>query len=231
METKYKRGLDHTYLILELPNLYEEDYQMKIMQANKIEGLLPAAGQGIDGKSQYFYEISGKVSMRSLYEKAEITEAELKELLLQLLNTVNTIRKYMLDAGRILLEPEYIFYEDETYYFCYLPVKEKDLCKEFHNLTEYFVSRINHKEKEGIELAYELHKATMEENYNLEKILGKVKKKEEKKVSYEIPEMIITDIDYEREDYDSVQNSVFRETSFHWKKRKRGKWGDWAEKL
>ena len=75
METKYKRGLDHTYLILELPILYEEDYQMKMMQANQIEGLLPAAGQGMDGKSQYFYEISGKVSLRSMYEKAEITEA------------------------------------------------------------------------------------------------------------------------------------------------------------
>ena len=54
METKYKRGLDHTYLILELPILYEEDYQMKMMQTNRIEGLLSTAGQGIDGKSQYF---------------------------------------------------------------------------------------------------------------------------------------------------------------------------------
>lgn len=231
METKYKRGLDHTYLILELPILYEEDYQMKMMQANQIEGLLPAAGQGMDGKSQYFYEVSGKVSLRSMYEKAEITEAELRDLLLQFWKTVNAIRKYMLDAGKLLLDPEYIFYEEESYYFCYLPMKEADLCKEFHKLTEYFVSRIDHKEQEGIHLAYELHKATMEENYNLEKILEKVEKKEEKKTTYEIPETIITDMDYEQEEYDSVQNSVFRETPFHWKKRKGGKWGDWTEKL
>lgn len=231
METKYKRGLDHTYMILEFPVLYEEDYQIKMMQANRIEGLLPVAGQGVDGKSQYFYEISGKVSLRALYEKVEMTEKELRELLLQILKTVRTIRKFMLDAGRLLFDPEYIFYEDENYYFCYLPAKDTDLCKEFHKLTEYFVSRIDHREMEGIQIAYELHKATMEENYNLEKILEKMKKKEEKKVSYEMPEIIITDVDYEAEEFDNTQNPVLKEKSFLWKKRKKGKWGDWTEKL
>ena len=77
--------------------------------------------------------------------------------------------------------PEYIFYEDGKYEFCYLPAKETELCKEFHKLTEYFVSRIDHREQKGIRIAYELHKATMEENYNLEKMLGKIKRKEEKK--------------------------------------------------
>ncbi len=171
METKYKRGLDHTYLILELPLLYEEDYQMKMMQANRIEGLLAAAGQGVDGKSQYFYEISGKTSLRSLYEKLEISGDELETLLSQILRTVHNVRKYLLDAGKILLDPEYIFFEDGKYEFCYLPVKETDLCKEFHKLTEYFVSRVSHRDKKGIRIAYQLHKATMEENYNLEKML------------------------------------------------------------
>lgn len=232
METKYRRGLDHTYLILELPVLYEEDYQMKMMRMNRIEGLLMTEGQGVDGKSQYFYEIGGKASLQSLYRKKEISAEELQELLTQILKVVNTVQKYMMDAGKILFEPEYIFCEEGKYEFCYLPVKEADLCKEFHKLTEYFVSRINHEEQEGMQLAYELHKATMEENYNLEKTLEKIEvKKEKKEQSYEIPEMIITDMDYQREDYDSVQNSVFRETSFGWKKRKKGKWGDWEEKL
>lgn len=231
METKYKRGLDHTYLILELPILYEEDYQMKMMQTNRIEGLLSTAGQGIDGKSQYFYEISGKTSLRSLYEKSEMSGEELGNLLSQLLKVINTVRKFMLDAGKILFDPEYIFCEDGKYEFCYLPAKETELCKEFHKLTEYFVSRIDHREQKGIRIAYELHKATMEENYNLEKMLGKIKRKEEKKKSYEIPEVIITDMDYEKEEEGNPKKSIFRENSVKWKRRKGGKWGDWAEKL
>lgn len=235
METKYRRGLDHTYLILELPILYEEDYQMKMMRLNRIEGLLMAEGQGVDEKSQYFYEISGKVSLRSLYGKTEISGEELQDLLIQILKVVNTVQKYMMDAGKLLFEPEYIFYEEGKYEFCYLPVKEADLCREFHKLTEYFVSRINHEDQDGMKLAYELHKVTMEENYNLEKTLEKIKTKKEKRKkkekSYEIPEMIITDMDYQREDYNSVENSVFRESSFGWGKRKKGKWGDWEEKL
>lgn len=231
METKYKRGLDHTYLILELPLLYEEDYQMKMMQANRIDGLLAAAGQGVDGKSQYFYEISGKTSLRSLYEKLEISGDELENLLSQILKTVHTVRKYLLDAGKILLDPEYIFFEDGKYEFCYLPVKETDLCKEFHKLTEYFVSRVSHRDKKGIRIAYHLHKATMEENYNLEKMLEKIKRKKEKRESYEIPEVIITDIDYEKETYENEKPIVMREHSLLGKRRREGKWGDWAEKL
>ena len=109
METKYRRGLDHTYLILELPVLYEEDYQMKMMRMNRIEGLLMIEGQGVDGKSQYFYEIGGKASLQSLYRKKEISAGELQELLTQILKVVNTVQKYMMDAGKILFEPEYIF--------------------------------------------------------------------------------------------------------------------------
>ena len=57
------------------------------------------------------------------------------------------------------------------------------------------------------------------------------KRKEEKKKSYEIPEVIITDMDYEKEEEGNPKKSIFRENSVKWKRRKGGKWGDWAEKL
>ena len=93
------------------------------------------------------------------------------------------------------------------------------------------MSRVSHRDKKGIRIAYQLHKATMEENYNLEKMLEKIKRKKEKKKSYEIPEVIITDIDYEKEESEKEKQIVLREHSFLGKKRREGKWGDWAEKL
>lgn len=234
METRYKRDLNHTYLILELPVLYEEDYQMKMLQANAIEGFLPVSGQGMEGKSQYFYEISEKTSLKSIYEKAEIGKEELERFLTQFLQVLNQAQRYLLDINRILLEPEYIFYENETYYFCYLPVQEAELCKEFHRLTEYFVSKISHREQEGILLAYGIHKETMEENYNLEKIVERLRQEEKKEFTYTQPECVAEEYEDDWIDYQEMSGEIVRETPVKWKKIKsrwkkktEEKWGEW----
>lgn len=234
MERKYKRELNHTYLILELPVIYEEDYQMKMMQANKIEGLLSIAGQGVDGKSQYFYEISGKISMRALYEKAEIQREELESFLMQFRRIANEVQRYLLDVNRILLDPEYIFCEGGQYFFCYLPTNEEDMCLSFHSLTEYFVSRASHKDQDGFLLACELHKATMEENYSLEKIIENLRTAKKKPIVYVKEETVQAPFEDDWIDYEETGGQVFKESSEKWrkirKKRKQkrdDKWGLW----
>lgn len=223
METRYKRDFNHTYLILELPVLYEEDYQIKMIQANQIEGLLPISGQGVDGRSQYFYEISEKTSLRSVYDKTELEKAELERFLTQFAAVLNQVQRYLLDMNRILLEPEYIFVEKEKYYFCYLPAQEAELCQEFHHLTEYFVSKISHKDSKGILLAYELHKKTMEENYNLEKIIERLNQPETLNV-YEMEENIEEPYENDWIDYQEEAVHVLRENTMKWGRKK---WGEW----
>ena len=78
---------------------------MKMMKENRIEGLLQVTGQGINGKSQYNYEISGKVSVKSIYEKMVIEKEELENFLRQFLNLLSQIENYLLNVNCILLEP------------------------------------------------------------------------------------------------------------------------------
>ena len=42
--------------------LYKEDYQMKMLKANSLEGFLKVAGRGMNGSSYYDYDVSGKIS-------------------------------------------------------------------------------------------------------------------------------------------------------------------------
>ena len=48
---------------------YTEDYQNKMLEENQVEGLLEMHGRGMDDKSCYDYDVSGKVSMKAIYEK------------------------------------------------------------------------------------------------------------------------------------------------------------------
>ena len=228
METQYKRNLNHTYLTLEVDEVYDEDYQMRMLKANKIEGLLLVAGHGVDGISKYAYDISGKSSLKAIYEKSDISKEELEVFLRSLLGLVKVIQSYMLDANKIILDPEYIFYEKEKYYFCYLPRKEEQLENSFHKLTEYFVSKIDHKDQKGIQMAYILHKATMEENYNLEAVIEQIRQEEH--IEGQKKEKEKTEMQYLKEEKNPEyikEESIAWPVAKQWKNKKKDKWGVW----
>ena len=211
--------------------LYKEDYQMKMLKANSPEGFLHVGGRGVNGSSYYDYDVSGKVSMQAMYARAKLKA----------------------DIHCILMDPEYIFYEEGRYYFCYYPLAKQDIWEKFHILTEYMVKVADYQEEECVRLAFLLHKETMEDNYSLEKLIAacEEKKKEETKIPdiRDIrKETMIDELLEERREktsyYDTREHdwiseqemgsSIMRETDNLWmpvkrflNKHKKSKWGDW----
>ena len=50
----------------------------------------------------------------------------------QLGNVLKEAERYLLDIHCILMDPEYIFYEEGRYYFCYYPLAKQDIWEKFH---------------------------------------------------------------------------------------------------
>lgn len=165
---------------------YTEDYQNKMLEENQVEGLLEMNGRGMDDKSCYDYDVSGKVSMKALYEKHTMSGEEIKILLKSILRVVKEVERHLLDVNCILMDPEYIFYMEEKYYFCYYPPGGKSLWEGFHHLSEYLVKCADYQDKECVQIVFLLHKETMKENYSLEQIIGEcVKEEEETEMAWE----------------------------------------------
>lgn len=230
MKVHYKNNLKQAFLIIEGEDNIEEDFQVFMLQGNEIPGLLKTSIKYIDNRSHYHYDISGKVSLQAIHEKRKLSGEDIKRLIYALLQTMKEIQKYMLDGTGILLEPEYIYCEGETYFFCYYPPGNRELREEFHKLTEFFVREVDYKDKEGVHLAYTLHKATMEENYSIEKIMDKAVNEEPiQEIRYEerMEESIKEDMEQEgliaekQEFWEPVKNLLDR--------KKREKWGCWDE--
>ena len=171
MKTYYKNDLNRAYMILEGGENDKEDYQIVMLKENEIPGILNMDMRYIDNQCQYYYDISGKISLRTCHEKVCLTAEDMKHLVNNLLQTIQVLKKYMLDGTCILLDPEYIFCEKNRYSFCYYPFCKQDIRAEFHRLTEFFVREVNYKDEEGVHFAYTLHKATMEENYSIEDVM------------------------------------------------------------
>ena len=87
--------------------LYKEDYQMKMLKANSLEGFLKVAGRGMNGSSYYDYDVSGKISMQAMYTRAKLKAED--------------IRQFMYQFGNVLKETicwiSTVFYWNRNIYF------------------------------------------------------------------------------------------------------------------
>ena len=222
-------------MILEADAEETEDYRIIMLKENDIPGVLKTDVRYVDNKSQYYYDISSKTSFKMLHEKIQLTLEDMKGLVRDLLEVIHTLKKYMLDEKSILLEPEYIFCENGKYYFCYYPPCERNIEKEFHRLTEFFVREVNYKDEEGVRFAYTLHKATMEDNYSIEEIMSRLIPAEEEEETPCEPEFV----DYtQRMEHLAQEESIVEERDSMWEsvrkfleRSKKRKWGYGSEDL
>lgn len=178
IQAEYETKWNCVYLHFMIDREYEEDYQMPMLRQNDIAGVLRADGCAVEGKSRYTFEVGGLVSMKKMHEKAAMTKQTILDVVSGLLRTIESLQEYLLNPDCLLLEPEYVFYHEGQWKFCYLPGTEGNLGKSFHQLTEYFVKTLDYEDVDGIFLAYELHKATLQEHYDLRQIMEKYRQHE-----------------------------------------------------
>lgn len=230
MKTYYKNNLKQAFLIIEGEDSLEQDFQAFMLQGNEIPGLLKTTITYVDQMTNYHYDVSGMTSLQAMHEKTKLSSENIKRLIQSLLHTVKEVQKYMLDGTGILLEPEYIYCQGESYFFCYYPPGKEEPQAAFHKLTEFFVREVDYKDKEGVHLAYTLHKATMEEHYSIEKIMDEA-----------LNEGPVTLVRYEERMEDDIQEEttpqdMIAEKKSFWEQmkgfidqRRQEKWGGWSE--
>lgn len=179
-QTEYETNLNRASLHI-YTEQQEEDYQTPMLRKNRIEGLLSIERCEMEGKCRYTYDIRGQTAMKTMYEKEPLRKEAVLQVVTELLTLTERLQKYMLEPDCLLLEPEYIFYKEGKWYFCYLPGNQKDMNQSFHELTEYFVKLLDYSDTEGIFLTYELHKATLHEHYDLTQIMQEYAEHEEER--------------------------------------------------
>ena len=138
-------------ITIEEEAVYKEDYQMRMLKVNHLEGILKMGGRGVNNSSFYDYDVSGKMSMKAMFERSKIGAEDIKIFLRDFKTAVKEVETFLLNIHCILLKPEYIFYEEGKYCFCYYPPAKQDIWAEFHVLTEYFVKQADYQPVNGVE--------------------------------------------------------------------------------
>ena len=184
MKVTYENNWDHTEIHIDLPVPYEENYQIHMLNHNRIPCLCQVKGSGRDGYSRYTFHVRNCVSMEKKYEKTDMKKEEIEDFIRSFTETVRTWREYMLNPDCLLLTPELVFLSERGYRFCYLPAVsrewKKPVSRSFHEMTEYFVKKLDYQDTDGVFLVYKIHRETMKDSYDLRKIMEEWKEERKK---------------------------------------------------
>ena len=173
MQISYKRDLNYNHLVLEDADRIDmESYDVRLLMGNHVLGLLQCIAQTIDGKEFLHYEITGKQSLASVYEHQKMKREDLQLLFDSLVKIIEEMQDFLLDASGLLLEPEYIYLDEECQdmFFCYFPVKQKEITTSLRELAEYLLPKIDHTDQSAVILGYNIYRLIMEEGMCLEQI-------------------------------------------------------------
>ena len=124
MKATYYKDTMHSYMIIPCPPEAETTgYQYRMLEMNRIDGILQCGLRHIDGTGLLYYDTTGKQSLSGLYEGRKIPGAELFKLLEMMDRVSGSLSKYLLDEQHLVLTGEQIFYDFSSgkYYFTYYP--------------------------------------------------------------------------------------------------------------
>ncbi|MBQ6368615.1 MAG: FHA domain-containing protein [Parasporobacterium sp.] len=170
MNAEYRRDPDGHYLVLgDFEHTKENTYSLNMILKNRVAGLLPVKREVLNGKIRLVYDISSEISFSDLTEKALLTEDLLRCLITDLTVCTYGFREYLLEIGKLMLHPEYIFLEQSTgrFRFCFNPYYTGNYQNDIRSLFDRILEKIDYEDPVFVKMVYEMHIAVQKDNFRI----------------------------------------------------------------
>lgn len=183
LEAKFFRDYKHSYMILPCKSRQpEKSYQCRQLTSNKIEELLRCSMRHVNGMTYFYYDISSRTTMESLYRDRQMSFHQVRELLEQLYGMYCRVGDYFMDETRLVFLPEYIFYDlsRKKYIGLYYPDYEED--RPYEVLMDYLLEHIDSEDERLADCVYQIYERAEDSGFSLWdalQILGESKERDE----------------------------------------------------
>lgn len=174
MQAEYKMETERNYMILEAEQT-EQFFSTQMLFENKIPGLIIFESRCFNGENKYFYDITGRHSLKEYVKREQLREREIRKLLQCLYRVVIEMRSYFLNAGGLLMDPEYIFRDEKEFCFCFYPPQENVSTEaSLKILAEQLLELSDDEDDDTLELIYSFYKIVTESEKGIVCILEEV---------------------------------------------------------
>ena len=168
LEAKYFRDYKHSYMILPCKSRQpEKSYQCRQLASNKIEELLRCSMRHVNGMTYFYYDISSRTTMESLYRDRQMCRRQIRELFEQLYGMYCRVGDYFMDETKLVFLPEYIFYDlsRQKYVGLYYPDYEED--RPYETLMDYLLEHMDSQDERLADCVYQIYERAEDSGFSL----------------------------------------------------------------
>lgn len=157
-----KNELNKMLLSVPADTVNYDDYRYKMINDNKIEGILPLEMRNINGESRLYYDISGRENFVRYVSVRNLTVDELLKLTGCMMRASEKMREYLLEESHLVFEPDLIFRNSKTgdYEFICIPGHirdEAEIREDMLSLLQLIISHIDPENTDVVEIAYAIY--------------------------------------------------------------------------
>lgn len=174
VEARYFRDYRHSYMILQCRQEdVDRSYQYKILTSDKIKDILKCSLRYVNGRTYFYYDISSRTTLESMYRGRKMSFEQVKDLLGQLYGIYSRLGTYFMEESRLVLLPEYIYYDlsDGKYIGLYYPDYESELANPYEPLMDYLLEHMDVKDERLADCMYRIYEMSEEAYFSLEDAL------------------------------------------------------------
>ena len=166
-EVIYERNLTGSYM--KIPASHDAAFDEKMMLRKKLPGLLPVEKCYVDGGGQYWYNISGRQSLDTYCHVKALGIDFIEKIIVSICSEIEILEWNLLNADRLLLDPEFIFItnSNQEIIFTVYPGAKESISKEFQQLMEFLLTKIDHKDAMAVQTAYAIYEKTLDDGYSI----------------------------------------------------------------
>ena len=177
MEVRYRNDLYGNYILIEIPgDIDSSQYSFKMLEKNKIPGVLCCKVRMEDGQEYWYADISKKRSLLQEYRDKEMHLEDMTFLFQQISVVLEELRTYLINENLVVMNPEYIYQDLEDGRLSVLVVPWNLEEKTIQKFAEFFLEKMNHKDENGVNAAYHFYRQQSQHNFSFDQFLSILEK-------------------------------------------------------
>lgn len=134
-------------------------YQVRMLEANHIPNLLDVGVMYMDCETRLCYKTESCHVFSKRFRYSHMNGKEFTRIMQQIKDCIDTLSLYLLPPEHLVLDPEYMFYEEKTesIKMVYVPGYNKNLRVQIKELLEYMMKVFDSCDREGIGYLYSFY--------------------------------------------------------------------------
>lgn len=166
-EAKYFRDYKHSYMILQCLEDVDKSYQCKLLTSGRIGEILRCSLRYVNGMAYFYYDISSRTTLESLYRNRKLSFSQMRELFEQLYAIYRRLGDNFMEESRLVLLPEHIYYDfsRKKYIGLYYPNYETD--KPYEALMDFLLEHMDGQDERLVDCMYQIYERAEESGFSL----------------------------------------------------------------